>query len=1022
MGTTNFGDDVFMNPWPFVAELYQLSQEREVVPEFELFDLGHVAALHRLLDAYGLPYGGKVHCDLVMGVPGGMPGTADALVAAVQALPAETTSWSATGIGRTTLAVALASLSKGGHLRVGMEDTLTFARGVPVDAQRRARRRAAARWPSWPSVRRCRPPTPASSSRSSSASHSQTRHSTLQRSVCKEVFAVLGWVVMDLTSVTPSPAGLEGAEPPRPPAAARTAPRGRTRHRDHAGRAGRHQQRRRVVPPPAARPARLHHRRTERGNARERWWQAAHQSTYADNTADTPDERQTIDAYLQSVAMVYTQNLQAHIEERDTLSDEWRRASTLSDYYLRLSPAKARAVVQQLHALLQEVHESTIDRDGDDGATGRRRRRLHHPVQRLPASAAADCGPVMTATTMPATKARSRTPLVGYLVAEAISLVGTRLSMIAIPWLVLVTTGSPAKTGLVAFAELAPLVAIKAGAGPLIDRVGARRVAIGCDLASVVVVGLIPLLHAMDSLTFGVLLVLVALGGALRGPGDGAKSAFVPALTAHSGVPLERVTGLSSAIERSSTFFGAAAAGLLVALVGPANALALDALSFGVCAAVFGLSTRGMPSEPVEDRPPGTSYLEELRGGWNYLRTDAVLVGLCVMVATTNLLDIAFTTVLVPVWAHDNGMGVGAVGTLFSVWAAFSVVGALLAAWLGPRLRRFPTYVVAFLITGAAPFPRAGLRAADERRAGDGRGRRRRVRIPQPDPRRRHLRTDPQALDGSRHVAELRAVLVAHAVRRHPRRLPRRRGSVWRRRCSGSGSPTSPATMLPLFWRSFREFDQRPVEADDARRTDDLGQTCAVRGCAGAGPSVDEGLDALGEHLVDVRRRAADHDAGQQVGLGQVAASSALGANGDPAGQQEQRHESVERRGVRELELLRVTGHGHPDGLAGEPDRDSRARADGCRGDREALVGALRVVGARGDLDHERTARRACGHARSVAATDTVGAVEAFYVSLLVLVGVFIAWFAGYVVYQLFRGQRLSPRCRSRSRPTSTRT
>ena len=132
MGTTNFGDDVFMNPWPFVAELYQLSQERQVVPEFELFDLGHVAALHRLLGTYGLPFGERVHCDLVMGVPGGMPGTTDALVAAVQALPAPVTSWSATGIGRTTLAVALASLSKGGHLRVGMEDTLTMARGVPV--------------------------------------------------------------------------------------------------------------------------------------------------------------------------------------------------------------------------------------------------------------------------------------------------------------------------------------------------------------------------------------------------------------------------------------------------------------------------------------------------------------------------------------------------------------------------------------------------------------------------------------------------------------------------------------------------------------------------------------------------------------------------------------------------------------------------------------------------------------------------------------------------------------------------
>jgi uncharacterized protein (DUF849 family) len=132
MGTTNFGDDVFLNPWPFVCELYQLSQEREVVPEFELFDLGQVAALHRLLDRYGLPYGGRVHCDLVMGVPGGMPGTADALVASVAALPAQVTSWSATGIGRTTLAVALAALSKGGHLRVGMEDTLTLVKGVPV--------------------------------------------------------------------------------------------------------------------------------------------------------------------------------------------------------------------------------------------------------------------------------------------------------------------------------------------------------------------------------------------------------------------------------------------------------------------------------------------------------------------------------------------------------------------------------------------------------------------------------------------------------------------------------------------------------------------------------------------------------------------------------------------------------------------------------------------------------------------------------------------------------------------------
>jgi 3-keto-5-aminohexanoate cleavage enzyme len=131
MGTVNFGDDVFSNPWGFITDLYALTRERQVVPEFELFDLGHVASLNRLLDQYGPPYGGQVHCDFVMGVPGGMPGTAEALVTGVNALPAGAT-WSATGIGRTTLPVALAALSLGGHLRVGMEDTLSYARRRPV--------------------------------------------------------------------------------------------------------------------------------------------------------------------------------------------------------------------------------------------------------------------------------------------------------------------------------------------------------------------------------------------------------------------------------------------------------------------------------------------------------------------------------------------------------------------------------------------------------------------------------------------------------------------------------------------------------------------------------------------------------------------------------------------------------------------------------------------------------------------------------------------------------------------------
>jgi 3-keto-5-aminohexanoate cleavage enzyme len=131
MGTVNFGTDVFMNRWEFVVELHTRMRERGIVPEYEIFDLGQLATLGRLLDEYGPPAGDHVHVDLVMGVPGGMPGDTETLVAALRLIPDGAT-FSATGVGRTSLPVMLAALSANGHLRVGMEDTIRYARGERV--------------------------------------------------------------------------------------------------------------------------------------------------------------------------------------------------------------------------------------------------------------------------------------------------------------------------------------------------------------------------------------------------------------------------------------------------------------------------------------------------------------------------------------------------------------------------------------------------------------------------------------------------------------------------------------------------------------------------------------------------------------------------------------------------------------------------------------------------------------------------------------------------------------------------
>lgn len=295
-----------------------------------------------------------------------------------------------------------------------------------------------------------------------------------------------------------------------------------------------------------------------------------------------------------------------------------------------------------------------------------------------------------------------RKPLLGWLTAEAVSLTGTRVSMVAIPWYVLTTTGSATQTGLVAFAEMAPYVVVKALAGPLVDRIGARTVSITADVASMLAVGAIPLLAGMDRLSFPLLLVLVAMAGTLRGPSDGAKHALVPGVVEASGVTMERATGLGGAVERLATTVGAAFAGVLVAAIGPVQALAVDAVSFGIAAVVLAL-TAPRRAAVSEVSVPAT-YLTQLRQGWDFLRRDQVLMGIVAMVATTNLLDAAYAAVLVPVWAQETGGGATAIGLLFAVFSGAAVLGSVLAATVAERLPRFWTYLIAFVLGGLPRF------------------------------------------------------------------------------------------------------------------------------------------------------------------------------------------------------------------------------------------------------------------------------------------------------------------------------
>jgi MFS family permease len=331
-----------------------------------------------------------------------------------------------------------------------------------------------------------------------------------------------------------------------------------------------------------------------------------------------------------------------------------------------------------------------------------------------------------------------RRPFFAYATAEAFSLGGTRLSMIAIPWLVLTTTGSPTMTGTVAMAEMLPYVISRFLVGPIVDRLGTKPIAVGADLISVVVITAVPVLHLVGALHIAVLVPIVAIMGTLRGPSDAAKGVLPPRVAEWAGVPMERVTGVQGAIERLASSAGAAGAGVLVALVGPASALAINAGTFAVSAVIIAF---GIPATPPDrhqddqdkagsggdhsggdrggdrsggDRSGGDrrrraiarigGYLADLRAGWDFLRTDAVLLGLAIMIAVTNLLDQAFVVVMLPVWARNAGYGAGGVGLVLALFSGFSILGALIAAARGDRLPRLIMYTVCFMIGGLPRF------------------------------------------------------------------------------------------------------------------------------------------------------------------------------------------------------------------------------------------------------------------------------------------------------------------------------
>ncbi|MFE4694265.1 MFS transporter [Streptomyces sp. NPDC056749] len=200
------------------------------------------------------------------------------------------------------------------------------------------------------------------------------------------------------------------------------------------------------------------------------------------------------------------------------------------------------------------------------------------------------------------TPVRHRTPLAAVLTANSISTAGTSLTLIGVPWFVLETTGSAGRAGVVAFCATLPIVVAALIGGPVIDRIGRRRVSVASDAVCGAAVGAVPLLHHAGALEFGMLNPILTTVTYERVPEE-LRSRVSGALTAGCELAMP-VGGLAAGL----LVEGAGATGALLAMGGVYFLATLSPLVLPAWRDMEGPKERtgGPGSEPGPGSGPGS--------------------------------------------------------------------------------------------------------------------------------------------------------------------------------------------------------------------------------------------------------------------------------------------------------------------------------------------------------------------------------------------------------------------------------
>ena len=275
---------------------------------------------------------------------------------------------------------------------------------------------------------------------------------------------------------------------------------------------------------------------------------------------------------------------------------------------------------------------------------------------------------------------RSNRDFMVVLSGQAISALGDAITLTAMPLLVLFLTGSGALMGLVAALGLLPNLVLGLPAGALADRWDRRRLMLWSDAGRAVLTAAIPVSYWLDLSTITVVLVVTVPINALRVLSDAGFQSAIPGLVGRE--QLARANGYLEAALSVPFIIGPALAGVLVAAIGAAETIALDAATFALSAASLLFVRRALRAERPGEMPRLTADIAE---GIRFVRGHALLRP---AIAYWSLMAFA-TAAILPALAYfltvDRGESERLFGIVGSVWSIGYLLASLVAGRLGGR-------------------------------------------------------------------------------------------------------------------------------------------------------------------------------------------------------------------------------------------------------------------------------------------------------------------------------------------------